>query len=182
MRGYGLSLVCAPSPDLLRKSTSPRRGEVNWTRGQADSIKDHLAIAHDGVQLILSLQRCHSLNGASTGPWRDSARYSLRRMMLTTSPEPFSPAGTTCGRDQKDQQATGHLALPHKGRIMCLRFPIGKTRRRDREPGASFRAPCHLLSSVPFQCPCRMLFDLATETRHDKRALSRRQPRIAGRV
>ena|SRR6266446_8932790 len=31
VRGYGLSLVEHPSPDLLRKSTSPRRGEANKT-------------------------------------------------------------------------------------------------------------------------------------------------------
>src|SRR5229473_1902284 len=34
VRGYGLSSEQRPSPDLLRKSTSPHRGEVNQHRGK----------------------------------------------------------------------------------------------------------------------------------------------------
>ena len=53
VRGYGLSLLRTPSPDLhwtmLRiarsKSTSPHRGEVHRMRGRTDSIKIHHALA-----------------------------------------------------------------------------------------------------------------------------------------
>ena len=42
VEGYGLSWSCCPSPDLLRKSTSPRRGEVDEAHdGRTDSIKTH---------------------------------------------------------------------------------------------------------------------------------------------
>ena len=44
MRGCGPSIVLSPSPDLLRKSTSPRRGEVNRTCGLTESIKSHHAL------------------------------------------------------------------------------------------------------------------------------------------
>src|SRR6516225_9814388 len=44
VRGYGFR-SSPPSPDLLRKSTSPRRGEVDGIRGKADSIKTHSALA-----------------------------------------------------------------------------------------------------------------------------------------
>ena len=56
--------------------------ETRRHRAVADRQGDRSGVGHDGVQLMLSLQRCHS---------------------------------------------TGHLALLHKGRIMCRRFPIGKT-------------------------------------------------------
>ena len=39
VRDYGLSLEQHPSPDLLSKSTSPRRGEVNPVRNAATQPK-----------------------------------------------------------------------------------------------------------------------------------------------
>src|SRR5450755_2055737 len=41
----------APSPDLLRKSTSPRWGEVNRMRGLTDSTTNHLALTRHYTEL-----------------------------------------------------------------------------------------------------------------------------------
>ena len=91
----GWWLALAHCGDHHRHSLRLGPPETRRHRAVADRQGDRSRLGHDGVQLMLSLQRCHSLNGASTGPWRDSARYSLRRIIFTTSPEPFSPAGTT---------------------------------------------------------------------------------------
>ena len=87
----GLRATIEPRLDRSDRSASVERERSRPATTYAGALPN---IAGSS-RLMVSLHRRHSFTGPAPVPWRDCARYSLRRMMLTTSPAPASPAGTT---------------------------------------------------------------------------------------
>ena len=93
VRGYGLSFVIsAPSPDLLRKSTSPRWGEVNRGHRQADSIQatspsSGSQLARTTLDGLESVKKTHQV----AQRWRKAIRGGCSRSGRRYLPKPGKP-------------------------------------------------------------------------------------------